>query len=70
MTSRTQGRVRVQRNGFGRTLRDGLAWIVRARRTAAARKELANLSAAQLRDMGITDDMRRAELRRPFWHTR
>lgn len=34
------------------------------------RRELAALDPRQMRDMGITEDVRRRELRRPFWTTR
>ncbi|EKV28719.1 hypothetical protein C882_0931 [Caenispirillum salinarum AK4] len=47
----------------------GIAWarFRRMRAAAAQRRELAALDEVQMRDLGITTEARRRELRRPFW---
>lgn len=44
-----------------------LLWVRRILRLRRERLELAALSPEQLRDMGITEDLRREELARPPW---
>lgn len=47
--------------------RSGWQRLVRMRRVAAERRDLAQLDEMQLRDMGISAEAQRRELRRPFW---
>lgn len=45
-------------------------WVRRALRVRRERRELAQLSPQQLRDMGITEEMRQVELARAPWEIR
>lgn len=53
--------------GLRARLAAGLAWIRRAWRVAEERRQLATLDDRQMADLGLTEAVRQAEARRPFW---
>ncbi|WP_404380023.1 DUF1127 domain-containing protein [Caenispirillum salinarum] len=55
------------RAGLAAWARAAWARLRQMRAAAAQRRELAALDEIQLRDLGITTEARRRELRRPFW---
>ena len=56
----------VQRMMIGTGL---IGWLKQAIRSHRSRQQLANLDARLLRDIGLTEAQRYAELAKPFWKT-
>ena len=61
----------VHPNNYRWTLRQyviiGLFWVQKWRRNAKTRKQLANLPVYLLRDIGLTEEQVRHEIRKKFW---